>query len=96
MAPALEASSGHGLADTWKRKLDTIVSCRIRYVETQKEIIRLELYRIRGNGAFVSLQCFQLITQASMQKTYKQAVQIYLCQCREQKGNKQNQIEMFL
>ena len=46
---AFEASSGHGLADTWKRKLDTIVSSRIRYVETPKKIIRLELYRIRGN-----------------------------------------------
>ena len=46
---AFEASSGHGLADTWKRKLDTIVSCRIRYVETPKKVIRLQLYRIRGN-----------------------------------------------
>ena len=34
---ALEASSGQGLADTWKRKLDTIVSCRNRYVEAQKK-----------------------------------------------------------
>ena len=37
---------------------------------------------IRQNSSvFVSLLCFQLITQASRQKTYKQAVQIYLCQC---------------
>ena len=44
---------------------------------------------IRQNSSvFVSLLCFQLITQASRQKTYEQAVQIYLCQwlghiCRE-------------
>ena len=48
---ALEASSGHELTDTWKRKLDTIISCCIRYVETPKKDIRLELYRIRGNRA---------------------------------------------
>ena len=36
---------------------------------------------IRQNSSvFVSLNCFQLITQASRQKTYEQAVQIYLCQ----------------
>ena len=36
---------------------------------------------IRQNSSvFVSLNCFQLITQASTQKTYEQAVQIYLCQ----------------
>ena len=36
---------------------------------------------IRQNSSvFVSLLCFQLITQASRQKTYEQAVQIYLCQ----------------
>ena len=35
---ALEASSEHELTDTWKRKLDTIVSCRIRYVETPKRL----------------------------------------------------------
>ena len=36
------------------------------------------------SSEFVSIchfNCFQLITQASRQKTYEQAVQIYLCQC---------------
>ena len=32
------------------------------------------------SSVFVSLYCFQLITQASRQKTYEQAIQIYLCQ----------------
>ena len=52
---AFEASSGHGLAETWKRKLETIVSYRIRHVKTPKKIIRLQFYRIRGNGALTSI-----------------------------------------
>ena len=33
------------------------------------------------SSEFFSLNCFQLITQASRVKAYEQAVQIYLCQC---------------